>query len=137
MGTLQILGMARAFLSSSTNPISRLLSNPEQRHSGLNSRTDLTPTQHVLVGVGSVDPMVKKERQSTMLYITLEQSEFDGSGVGDITGDCVGDITGDCVGDITGGCNDDTNSTAFDNDSNSAIDTRTNDCFIFLGFTFE
>lgn len=35
IGTLQILGMARAFVSSSTNPISRLLSNAEQRHLGL------------------------------------------------------------------------------------------------------
>lgn len=130
MGTLQVLGMARAFLSSNTNPIWRLLSSPEQRHSGLNSRTDLTPTQQVLVGVGSVDPMVKKERQSTILYITLEQSEFDGSGVGD--------IPDDSVVEISGGCDGDTNSIAFENDnSNNAIDRRTNDCFILFCFTFE
>lgn len=120
MATLQIEGMAKTLVLSSTNPIASLLSIPAQRHCGLYSRTDLIPTQHVLVGLESVDPMVKNERQSTMSYITLTQSDFDGSGVGDIVGDSNGD----------------TKSAASDNENSNNAIGKTN-FIILLGFLLE
>ena len=107
MKILQIEGMARAFLLINSNPMSRLLSNAMQRQLGLYSRTVLTPSQHDLVGLRSVDPTVKKERQSNMLKITVAQSLFDGSDDGDNTGVPNGDNIGDSAN--TGASDGDTN----------------------------
>lgn len=63
---LQVEGIARALLLIKSNPIARLLSNAMHRQLELYSRTILIPSQHVLVGLRSVDPTVKKERQSNM-----------------------------------------------------------------------
>lgn len=87
MGSLQIVGMARALVLFSAIPISLLLAKPIQTHLGLYCRTDRIPPQHTFVGVVSFDPGVRYERQSIMSNITLEQSEFDGPGAGVATGE--------------------------------------------------
>ena len=90
MVSLQVVGMARALVLFTANPIVLLLSKPTQIHLGLYCRTDRIPRQQTFVGLVSFDPGVRYERQSIMSYITLEQSEFDGPGAGVATGE--GDI---------------------------------------------
>ena len=89
MVSLQVVGMARALVLFTANPIVLLLSKPMQIHLGLYCRTDRIPRsrQQTFVGVVSFDPGVRYERQSIMSYIMLEQSEFDGPGAGAATGE--------------------------------------------------
>ena len=89
MESLHVVGMARALVLFTANPIVLLLSKPMQIHLGLYCRTDRIPRsrQQTFVGVVSFDPGVRYERQSIMSYIMLEQSEFDGPGAGAATGE--------------------------------------------------
>ena len=87
MGSLQVVGIARALVLFTANPIVLLHSKPTQIHLGLYCRTDRIPRQQTFVGLVSFDPGVRYERQSIMSYIMLEQSEFDGPGAGEATGE--------------------------------------------------
>lgn len=123
MGSLQIVGMARALVLFSAIPISLLLAKPMQTHLGLYCRTDRIPPQHTFVGLVSFDPGVRYERQSIMSYIMLEQSEFDGPGAGEATGE--GEFAGCGLLRAWMGANDD--------DSRS-IKIERRDCFIIAIF---
>lgn len=90
MGSLHVVGMEWALVLLISIPISLLLAKPTQIQLGLYCKTDRIPPQHTFVGLVSFDPGVMYDRQSIMLYITLEQSEFDGPGAGVATGE--GDI---------------------------------------------
>lgn len=58
MGSLQVLGMARALVLFNAIPNSLVLAKPTQMHFGLYSRTDSIPPQHDFVGLVSFDPML-------------------------------------------------------------------------------
>lgn len=119
MWRLQVVGMARALVLFTANPIVLLLSKPTQIHLGLNCRTDRIPPQQTFVGLVSFDPGVRYERQSIMSYIMLEQSEFDGPGAGAAMGE--GDFADCGLSRAWMGANDD--------DSRS-IKMERSDCFI-------
>ena len=119
MVSLQVVGIARALVLFTANPIVLLLSKPTQIHLGLYCRTDRIPPQQTFVGLVSFDPGVRYERQSIMSYIMLEQSEFDGPGARAATGE--GDFAGCGLLRAWMGANDD--------DSRS-IKMEISDCFI-------